>query len=182
MSRRKYRIPRVAGKNPRAFFVAVMLLSACLILKNFMGAPRPEPAETVSGQVVLVHDGDTFTMNSKSGEIKVRLYGVDAPELKQAHGPESGNYLRGLINGREIQVESRGYDRYERLLGLITLPDGRSLANDLAAAGMVWVYDDYCDIEQCAWLRQAQKEAREAGRGLWAEKAVAPWDFRRKKK
>jgi endonuclease YncB( thermonuclease family) len=136
------------------------------------------------GRVIRVHDGDTFTMLADEGrEIKVRLYGVDAPELQQAYGPESGRSLRGLINGRTIQVESRGHDQYGRLLGLISWPGGRSLTYQLVAAGEVWVYDTYCDIEQCGWLRKAQQEARAAGRGLWADESpIAPWEFRRGKR
>lgn len=183
MSAGKYRFfPRRSGKNPRAFLAAFIVLALCLWAEQYRTPPAAEApsAEIISGRVSRVQDGDTFSMIDSAGrEIKVRLFGVDAPELAQAHGPESGRVLRGLIHGREIQVESRGYDRYERLLGLVNWPDGRSLAYELVAAGAVWVYEDYCRLDQCAWLRKAQEEARAEGRGLWAEKAVAPWRYRR---
>lgn len=176
-----YGKPRARRKNSRALLAAVAALVLCLWLENsFVAGPEPEP-EFISGRVTAVHDGDTFTMiGSSRQKIKVRLFGVDAPELGQAHGPESGRYLRELALGREVRVEDRGHDQYGRLLGMVHRPDGSSLTHELVAAGQVWVYENYCDAEPCAWLRRAQKEARAAGRGLWSDpKPVAPWTYRR---
>ncbi len=47
----------------------------------------PATAETLTGQVVGVHDGDTLTLLvAGNRQVKVRLAGMDAPELKQPYG------------------------------------------------------------------------------------------------
>ncbi len=175
---------RKRGKNWRALLAAIAALILSLWLeRNYNPNPEPEAvAEVMTGRVLKVHDGDTFTMLGAQGrEIKVRLFGLDAPELNQAHGRESGAFLRERINGREVKLEVMGQDQYGRLLALLNWPDGRSISHEMLAEGQAWVYDRYCDIDQCAWFRKTQEEAREAGRGLWGDdkKPVPPWDYRR---
>jgi endonuclease YncB( thermonuclease family) len=179
---------RQAGRR-RGSAALILIAAALLYLWREGGSgpnqtAGPEQAADVSGRVAQVHDGDTFTMTAPGNKrIKVRLFGLDAPELDQAHGRESRRYLRELIEGREVRVTGRGLDQYGRLLGLVHRPDGYSLSRDLAAAGQVWVYENYCDIDLCAQLREAQAEARYARRGLWSgQNPVAPWQYRRANK
>ncbi len=47
----------------------------------------------ISGQVIDVADGDTLVIRSGSKKIRVRMYGIDAPELKQRYGEISKKYL-----------------------------------------------------------------------------------------
>ena len=64
---------------------AIMLL-LCFIAGQALAAP---PA-TTAGKVVSVHDGDTVTVRTDDGQtLKVRLQGIDAPELKQPFGSRS---------------------------------------------------------------------------------------------
>lgn len=174
---------RYRRRNPRAFFVAVIALVVSLYVAN-ADNPAPQVAtapEIITGRVIRVHDGDTFNIRDAEGrELKVRLFGIDAPEIGQAHGRESGDYLRRLINGKDVRIESQGFDQYDRLLGLIQWGDGRSLNYEMVAAGQAWVYEYYCGLEVCALLRQGQKDAKRGGVGLWGDgEAVAPWEWRR---
>ena len=54
-------------------------------------------AVAVSGKVIRVSDGDTILIQSGSQKIRVRMYGIDAPELKQKYGEESKKYLEKRI-------------------------------------------------------------------------------------
>jgi len=72
-----------------------------------------------NGKVVSIHDGDTITVLSGKEQIKVRLYGIDAPEKKQDYGQRSKQFLASLIAGQVIEVEPKGKDRYKRTLGII---------------------------------------------------------------
>lgn len=73
-----------------------------------------------SAKVVKVSDGDTITVLTQNKEsIKVRLYGIDAPEAKQDFGKVSKEYLSSLIAGKIVEIKSSGQDRYGRILGTI---------------------------------------------------------------
>lgn len=53
-------------------------------------------SESLIGKVIAVHDGDTITLQNESGYKKIRLAGIDAPELKQPYGAESRAALRAV--------------------------------------------------------------------------------------
>ena len=64
-------------------------------------------AMAISGKVIRVSDGDTILLQSGSQRIKVRMYGIDAPELKQSYGKDSKNYLENRILNKNIKMEVR---------------------------------------------------------------------------
>ena len=76
-------------------------------------------------KVLYVSDGDTVAVkkienNKETGNlIKVRLYGIDAPELKQDYGYTSKEFLMKLIRGKIVRIEGNKNDRYGRLLGTV---------------------------------------------------------------
>jgi len=76
-------------------------------------------------KVLYVSDGDTVAVkkienNKETGNlIKVRLYGIDAPELKQDYGYASKEFLMKLIRGKTVRIEGNKNDRYGRLLGTV---------------------------------------------------------------
>jgi endonuclease YncB( thermonuclease family) len=136
------------------------------------------PREIYMARVVAVADGDTVTVLKGLAQIKVRLWGIDCPEKRQAFGDRAKRFTGDLAFGKVVTVAAYNGDRYGRTVAEITLPDGRNLNRELVRAGLAWWYQryaprarDYSDLEA---------EARAARRGLWADPApVAPWDFRR---
>ncbi|MBY0404616.1 MAG: thermonuclease family protein, partial [Cyanobacteria bacterium] len=64
-------------------------------------------------QVLYCHDGDTCRLVGPLGEYKVRLFGVDAPEIKQAYGEAARDFLNGFIQGKDVEARCKGrsYDR-----------------------------------------------------------------------
>jgi len=69
------------------------------------------------------------------------------------------------------------YDKYGRFLGNIIMEDGRSLNEELVAAGLAWHYKYYSDDEELAEL---EEKAREAKLGLWTdENPIPPWEWRK---
>lgn len=80
-----------------------------------------------------------------------------------------------MVFGKDVEVQSSGKDRYGRTIGQITA-DGKDVNHEMVATGMAWHYEKY---DRSADLRDAEKAARAARRGLWADKApVPPWDWR----
>jgi len=138
-----------------------------------------------SGKVDRVHDGDTITVFSDDGEyVKVRLFGIDAPELKQAGGRNSKKHLSLLTPvGRSVKVEKVETDQYDRLVGLIFLEDGTSVNRAMITDGQAWVYERFCLKVYCADWRLDQKAAKSARKGLWQDKNPRPpWHWRRSEK
>jgi len=72
---------------------------------------------TVTGKVVSVHDGDTVTVRTDDGQtLKVRLQGIDAPELRQPFGSRSRDELSALVKGKPVTLIEHGRDKYGRTL------------------------------------------------------------------
>ena len=125
-----------------------------------------------SATVIRVIDGDTLVM--ASGE-RVRLLGVDAPELAsaeraaEAFAPEAARYLRDRTLGREISLEYEAgntRDRYGRLLAYVHL-DGSLVNRDLIEEGYAHAYTRH-RYERLAEFLHVERDAREGGRGIWA--------------
>ncbi len=65
---------------------------------RFKRTKPPSQTESLCCEVVesLIYDGDTFRVRCDGRELKIRLCGIDAPEVKQSLGIEARNYLRSL--------------------------------------------------------------------------------------
>lgn len=155
------------------FAVGIVALAAAV-------AP-PAAAETVSGLVVEVRDGDTLEVDVGDGTVAVRLHGIDCPESGQAYGAQAAQFARRRTLGRRVTVEVTDRDRYGRLVGVVVLPDGGSLNERLVAAGLAWWYREYAPDDRR--LQTLERQARRAGRGLWAQAdPTAPWDWRSRRR
>jgi endonuclease YncB( thermonuclease family) len=139
-------------------------------------------AETFTGRVVAVADGDTLTvLDASKNQHKIRLAGIDAPEKKQAFGNRSKESLSNLAFGKPVTIETEKLDRYGREVGKV-LVNGKDVNLVQVERGMAWHYKAY-EREQSANDRMiyaaAELSAREAKRGLWRDtEPVAPWEFR----
>ncbi|WCR11497.1 thermonuclease family protein [Paracoccus stylophorae] len=91
-----------------------------------------------AGQVTRVVDGDTFWI---SGErTRIRVWGLDAPEIGRTGGSAATAQLAGLVSGRSVQCRMRDVDRYGRIVGQCWLPDGRDIAAAMIASGTAREY------------------------------------------
>ena len=154
-----------------------VLLAAMLLIP-------PAFSETFQAKVTEVAKGDVFTVMRDGKSETIRLAGVDSPELAQPFGPEAKQFTAGLINGKDVSVETLGKDDEGRTLAKVTLPDGAVLNHEVIASGMGWLYEKHEGVE--AALSGLAAKAIAGKKGLWAGTApLAPWDFRgdiRKKK
>jgi micrococcal nuclease len=131
-----------------------------------------------SGRVVRVIDGDSIEVLHEGNAEQVRLSGIDCPELGQAFGRRAKQFTSQLAFGKEVVVRVNGYDRYDRTIGGVTLPDGKNLNQELVKAGYAWWFRRYAPNDHM--LERLEKEAREARRGLWADpNPIPPWEYRR---
>lgn len=129
-------------------------------------------------KIIKIYDGDTITaLTSQKEKIKIRLYGIDAPELKQPFGKASKRHLIDLISNKSLNINEKGKDKYGRTLAILYNGD-QDINAQMVIDGYAWAYDkfskDYVAFQQNA---QALKK------GLWIDKdVVRPSDFRKLKK
>jgi endonuclease YncB( thermonuclease family) len=128
--------------------------------------------------VPVIVDGDTLAI----GATKVRLQGIDAPEIDQVClnansarwtcGIDARDQLISHIAGRVISCVSSGSDVYLRTLGTCSL-GGENLNEWMVQQGWALAYVQYSS----AYVR-AEEVARTKQRGLWQGAFIAPWDWR----
>ena len=137
------------------------------------------PAAEFAGRVVGLADGDTLTVREDDGvAVRIRLWGIDAPEKGQAYSNVSRRYLASLAFGKRVRVLARDQDRYGRTVAEIILPDGLNANQEMVRAGYAWWFRRYAPYDRV--LEQLETEARNARRGLWADpQPLPPWDYRR---
>ena len=91
---------------------------------------------TIVGNVVGVHDGDTLTLRTLNETLKVRLFGIDTPELGQPFGNNAKQALSQMVFGRSVTISSTGKDRYGRTLGTVFSQDKGNVNAELVRMGM----------------------------------------------
>lgn len=126
-------------------------------------------------KVVKISDGDTITVLNGKEQTKVRLYGIDAPELKQPYGKKSKQFLANLIAGEVVEVEENGKDRYKRTIGTIYL-NGADINAQMVENGYAWAYRKFSKK-----YTPQESKAKKQGLGLWRDKEpIPPWEWRRR--
>ena len=138
------------------------------------------------GLIINVVDGDTVhLLNDNQEKLKVRLHHIDAPELDQSYGKESKFALEQLILNKKVTVISDKKDKYKRLLGVISL-DEVDVNLEMIKAGAAWHFKKYAKFDQAKEQYQIYDENEHQAKlkkiGLWKEKAISPWLWRKNKK
>ncbi|WP_029904234.1 thermonuclease family protein [Prevotella sp. 10(H)] len=157
--------------------ITLILSTATLI---YTGVDIFEDDEYLTGKVVKVADGDTFTLLTNSNEkIRIRLYGIDAPENGQDYGSKSRQYLNDLCYGKQVRVQKIDTDHYGRTLGVVFV-DGINVNEELVRQGLAWYYREYADDP---FLEALELSARDKRINIWSMKnPVPPHEFRRNKR
>lgn len=132
--------------------------------------------------VARVHDGDTLTLASGA---KIRLYGIDAPELHQECtgangrpwrcGALAAGRLREMTAGRDVRCDTRDTDRYGRSVAVCYV--GRTdLGRALVRAGLAEAYRRYSTD-----YVSDEGEAKRRRLGIWAGQHQQPEAWRRQR-
>lgn len=131
---------------------------------------------TFSAKVLNVYDGDTFTVKYRGDEEKIRLAGIDAPELDQQYGKESRETLIQLLGTEAVQIRRLGTDRYGRNIAEVTA-GSVNVNENMVISGAAWFYSDYSNGMD---FKEDQINASKAKRGLWqAPGVIPPWLYRK---
>ena len=154
-----------------------------LLLLCLLAVPALATSQS-KGRVISVADGDTITVLIAGKQpIKVRLYGIDAPERGQPYGARAQQALSDAVFGKNVIVDPMDTDSSGLTVAIVYMPDGSSLLEHMVSAGFAWVYPQLCKREDiCGPLRRLEAGARGMKRGLWADKIqFPPWEWRQGK-
>jgi endonuclease YncB( thermonuclease family) len=158
----------------RARRLAVLACAWIAVLA--LAGPQASAPRRFSGRVVAVHDGDTISVLVGRRAVKVRLEGIDCPELAQPYGRVAKTFTSDRVFGKAVEVEQTTVDRYGRSVGRVFV-NGEDLSAAILAAGLAWHYTQYSADRN---LDAAEQSARVARRGLWSQSnPVPPWVYRR---
>jgi len=149
-----------------------------VILAIFMFSPCWCWAFT--GKVVNVADGDTITiLTPEKSQVKVRIYGIDTPEKGQAFGSKAADFTKERAALQEVNVQEIDRDRYGRTVGIVKLPSGAILNEEILRSGFAWVYRQYCNQSFCSQWAELERHAQASKIGLWADQnPTPPWEWR----
>jgi micrococcal nuclease len=175
-------------------FLAALALSACADAAEEGGAaqtatvapsadapaPSASPAATVipptgeQAQVTRVVDGDTIEVLMGGATHKVRYIGIDTPETVdprrpvECFGHEASERNRQLVEGRTVELEKdiSETDQYGRLLRYVWV-EGEMVNATLVREGYAVASTYPPDVKYQELFLNLQREARDAGRGLW---------------
>ena len=136
-----------------------------------------------TGNVFKVMDGDTIELLTKASKeenpyapvkrVKIRLFGIDAPEKKQEFGIQAKNYLSNLIFNEEVKIIVENQDKFGRLVGTIYF-NNKDINKEMVKNGYAWAYEEY----STKYLAQ-QADAQMFKLGLWKSgRAIKPSEFR----
>lgn len=155
-------------------------------VKNTNEKENSTKTNEIKYKVIKVSDGDTISVKRlKNGVldgdlIKVRLYGVDAPEKDQDFGYESKKALMNYVADKTIEIDIKSKDRYGRSVGILYV-GGRNINEELLRDGYVWYYEQYDKNNERS--RLLQENAMKNKLGLFSKKGyIEPWKFRKEKK
>jgi endonuclease YncB( thermonuclease family) len=165
----------------KTFKIKILLIILIGLLFNQAGECQKDSKviETRKGTIVSVHDGDTFTFkDNENNEFKIRLAGIDAPELKQEFGKESRDFAKQYMN-RKTEINVIKIDKYGRKVAEIYIEDTIWVNYKMVKAGWAVHYKKYSDNKI---LNDAEIDAKNKKKGVWSDTAfIMPWDYRHKK-
>ena len=177
-----------------ALFIFILLISSEHISGNQACLPDNKVINDTSikskdyfVKVVGITDGDTFSgLTNNKQLVKIRIYGIDAPEKNQAFGTRSKQYLSDLIFRKQVrihlQLTKRGKPKrsWDRFVAWVYTSDGKDVSAEMLKAGMAWHFKKYDSTPEYA---KYEINARKVRVGLWVDQnPIAPWNFRRSKK
>ena len=135
--------------------------------------------EIISYTNIVVVDGDTIKFNNK----KIRLHGIDTPEIKQICKNKKGDdfkcgikvklILIDLISSNQLKCIIHGNDRYKRLISTC-FKKNININKWLVENGWALAYKKYSKI-----YIDEELFAKSNNLGLWQGKFIAPWEWRK---
>lgn len=160
-------------KSSAPLWIAILTIAVFGIsqLLESPTAPLPSKGAELSCQVNDVYDGDTLEAGCDNGKLKVRMFGIDAPEMGQKPwGNESRDQLRALLpSGSALRLQVIDTDRYGRVVARLYSGD-QDVGFTMVRQGWAVVYAQYNTSN--AYVA-AQAQAKSEGLGCGRNQALS---------
>jgi micrococcal nuclease len=111
------------------FFIFSLFISSCVNVDFYNSYDYIDSASIIQSleevEVSSVTDGDTFNIYSNGSTVKIRIIGIDTPEIHEGSKPvgeygfDASNYLKDFVSKYEIYIKRMGYDNYGRILAYV---------------------------------------------------------------
>lgn len=150
----------------------ILLLAICLI-------PLDVHAASLFGKVIEVNSGDVLTVFNMNRPVRIKLLGVDAPEMNQVFGDVAKKHLADLVLDKSVLVEYSGIAADSSLTGRVLLNDA-DIGAQMIRDGAAWfdTNTNRLSTTERDIYQQSEQAARNERRGLWQEEnPIAPWEF-----
>jgi endonuclease YncB( thermonuclease family) len=159
----------------RHLLLAMLLMLSAALPSAQRDIPRSEHRRDLIGKqfdarVARVGDGDTFDVQLPGEErrLRIRLEGIDAPELNEVFGRQATAYLRQLVVNQIVRIQGRDMDRYGRLVARVMVR-GQDASTQMLRVGLA------CHAyARDTLLAREEAQARAAGAGFWSTTAKKP--------
>ena len=125
------------------------------------------PAAQLQGKVVGVKSGNTLEIRQDGKVMEVRIYGIESPAKNVPMGRNARRFMADQVFMADVELEVVATEADGRLVGKVTLSDGKSLGVEMLRTGMAW-WDKQNSPAETA-LAKVEKSARDAYLGLWAD-------------
>lgn len=169
--------PRGLPRRLRAWYLLAAAIVSAIVTATAPMCPVTDRAGRLAWRVEAVNDGDTVTcLDDQGRHVRIRLVGIDAPELDQPHGRDARAALARKLSGGVVRIEGDARDQHGRLLGTLHVDD-RDLNHEMVAEGWAWAFGGFIDDDD---LVAAEAAARRGRLGLWADAdPTSPAEWRR---
>ena len=136
-----------------------------------------------------IYDGDTLRVQRDGQEIKIRLCGIDAPEIEQPLGIESRDHLQSLLDQGDgtvivLPIEKDQYDRTvaELFVPVVDREEEIHINSQMTYDGYAYHYEQYSDsCPNQGAIILGEERAKSENLGVWAGNYQLPWDYRQQK-
>lgn len=173
-------------RKAAGFVIALLIIIALVTLDRTAGLLPVDDDwhryHEQSFEVVRVIDGDTIDLRVPDGDkstTRVRLWGVDTPEMARGNDGESAepwaqeatDFTKAAAQGQRVTLilqEHRLRGGFGRLLAYVVLPDGRVLNAELIKNGLS-PHDDRWGHDRAEAYADLEQEARQSRRGIWSD-------------
>lgn len=158
----------------RIVFCAVLLAAITLL-----GVSYDVRAASLYGKVIEVNDGDIITVYNLNRPVRVRLLGIDAPEINQPFAEVAKQHLADLTLNKMVTVEYSSLGTHSLIVGKVTI-DGFDICAQMIRDGAAWFdinnNSRLSDTDRLVYT-QSEVAARTEKRGLWQSESIAPWEW-----
>lgn len=170
------------NRRVKRLIVSLLITLLLSVIGVLQAEIQPAKSWLVSSQPGLylvneVSDGDTFNIMMNGRSERVRMIGVDTPELHHPEKPvqcfaeAAKQFTARLIGGQQVRLEADhlddNRDLYGRLLRYVYLTDGRLVNAEIIKEGYGFAYTRFPHVKS-EELQVLESEARLQQRGLWS--------------